>query len=367
MKLQRYGLLAGVLAGSLALAACGSDNTDTSGSGGGTSANSADCASGTLQMQGSSAQGPAMTAWIQAYQTKCSGANVNYTKSASGTGRTAFINKQNSLVGSDSALKEQQKTDADKRCSPGTAVDLPMVITPIAIGFNVSGVTKLTLTPSLISQIFNGKITKWNDAAIAKANAGVTLPATTITTVHRSTDSGTTQNFTNFLVAQAKADWPYEAGQSWQAPGGQGAANSTQLAQVVKSTDGAIGYLDNTDAKKNSLAVVSIDTGSGGVDITTDSVSKAVEAAKSSATGQDIKLTIDYGLKAAGAYPAILATYEITCTSGLPSDQAKLIKSFLTYTASDAGQQEVTKAGHYPLPASLLTQVQQAVASLSAS
>jgi phosphate transport system substrate-binding protein len=371
VKLQRLGAIAGLVAGALALTACGSDNTTGNNNGGGggngTQAAGSDCGSGTLSTGGSSAQKPAMTAWIQAYQNKCSSASINYDGQGSGFGVTQFTQGQFPMAGSDSALKDTEAAAAASHCTGGTPVDIPMVATPVAIIYNLSGVTKLTVTPEILAKIYAGKITNWNDAALKAANAGTTLPDKSITAVHRADDSGTTDNFTKFLDAQDKADWTFGTGKAWKAPGGVGGKASAGVVQNVKGTDGAIGYVDGPDAKKNNFTPASLDTGSGAVDISADAVGKALSAAQVAVTGQDIKVSINYGLKQAGAYPAILVTYEITCTKGLPSDQAKFVHSFLAYTSSAEGQALLEPLGHLPLPADLLSKVQTAVAGLSTS
>jgi phosphate transport system substrate-binding protein len=370
VKLQRHGLVAGLIVGALALSACGSDNDDAaapSGGASGSSGSTADCPSGELSATGSSAQNSAYTAWISAYQAQCGDVSINYDPQGSGAGRTAFYNKQVPLAGSDSSIKDEDRGKADARCAPGKAVDIPTVITPIAAVYNLQGVDKLTLTPALLGQIFDGKITTWNDPKIAAANKDAQLPSTSITSVHRATDSGTTENFTKFLSAQDKTSWTYEPGQAWPAKGGQGASNSAAMVQQVKGTDGAIGYVDNPDAVKNQLKTVAIDTGSGAVEISADTVAKAVEAAQPTNKDGDVTLKINYGLKDAGAYPAILATYQLTCTQGLSSEQAGLVKGFLTYQASDAGQAEIEKVGYVPLPDSLKKTVQDAISGLASA
>ena len=216
-------------------------------------AGSLDCASGTLSWDGSSAQKTAVTQWVQRYQNQCSDASINYQGQGSGAGRTAFYGGQIPVAGSDAPIADDDRGKADARCSGGKAIDLPMVLTPVEFIYNVKGVSDLTLTPSILAKIFSGKITTWNDPEIAAANKGVTLPDTTITTVHRSKDSGTTQNFAGFLAAQVPDLWTYGTGQAWKAPGGQGAADSSALVQSVKGMDGAIGYVDGPDATKNSL------------------------------------------------------------------------------------------------------------------
>jgi len=368
VKLQRHGLVVGLIAGALVLSACGSDNEDlATGGGAATGGNAADCPSGSLSAAGSSAQNSAYTAWIAAYQAQCADLAVTYDPQGSGNGRTQFFNRQVPLAGSDSAIKDEDRAKADARCAPGKAVDLPTVITPIAVVYNLAGVPDLALTPTLIAQIFDGKITSWNDPAIAKANPDAQLPSTSITSVHRATDSGTTENLTKFLSAQDDTAWTYEPGQAWPAKGGQGASNSAAMVQQVKGTDGAIGYVDNPDAVKNQLPTVAVDTGSGAVKISAQSVAKAIEAAETKDTGGDITMKINYGLKDAGAYPAILATYQITCTEGLSSEQAGLVKGFLTYQASDEGQAAIEKVGYVPLPDALRKTVQDAVARLASS
>jgi phosphate transport system substrate-binding protein len=373
VKLPRPGFVVAIVASGVLLAACGSDNTNGTPAGGGSpsasgsSGAAVNCPDGDLNWDGSSAQKPAVNAWIEAFQNKCSSVSINYPGNGSGGGRTSFIQKQVPVAGSDSHLTDAQQGDADKRCAGGKAVDIPMVLTPVALIYNIKGVSKLTLTPAIIAKIFSGKITTWNDPAIMAANSGVNLPATTITSVHRASDSGTTDNFAKFLDAQDKADWTFGTGQAWKAPGGVGAKDSAALVQNVKGTDGAIGYVDGPDATKNGLTPAALDTGSGAVEISPDTVGKAVQAAQVTVNGQDITVKINYGLKEAGAYPAVLATYEITCTAGLPADQAKFVKSFLTFTASAEGQAVLAPLGHIALPADLLSKVQTAVAALPGS
>ena len=206
MKLQRPGLVAGLVAGVLALSACGSDNTADSGAGSGSasaSGASLDCASGTLSWDGSSAQKTAVTALDPAVPERSARtSSINYPGEGSGAGRTAFYGGQIPMAGSDAPIAEEDRSKADARCSGGKAITLPTVLTPVEFVYNVSGVTDLTLTPDILAKVFSGKITNWSDPEIAAANKGVTLPNKTITTVHHSTDSGTTQNFAKFLAAQ---------------------------------------------------------------------------------------------------------------------------------------------------------------------
>jgi phosphate transport system substrate-binding protein len=362
----RFAALGGVVvAGALALTACGSNNNGPSAASGapapapGTA--NANCVKATVNAAGSTAQANAMTEWIKGYQAGCAGAQVNYNANGSGAGVTSFSTGQVAFAGSDSALSPLTKPAADKRCTGGEAIDLPMVVGPIALVYNLPGVSTLNLSPTTIAGIFSGKIVKWNDAAIAKDNTGVTLPSTAISTLHRSDASGTTDNFTKFLTATAPAGWTFKGGKVWTAPGGQGLKGSTGISATLKSTPGAIGYVEMSYATNGNLQTAKVNN----VALSTDSAGVTVASAKVAGTGSDLALKIDYATKAAGAYPIVLVTYEITCTKGLPAGDASFVKSFLTYTSSTAGQGVLAKLGYAPLPASVLTQVQTAVAALS--
>ncbi|MFN8157155.1 MAG: phosphate ABC transporter substrate-binding protein PstS [Candidatus Nanopelagicales bacterium] len=351
------------LAAALALAACGSDNGGGTSSASGSGSSSISCESGSIKASGSSAQKNAMTSWVNAYQTACAGAQIDYQANGSGAGIKDFINKQTAFAGSDSALKDQDKTDADARCAAGPAIDIPMVGGAIVAAYNLSGVEKLTLTPKLLAQIYSGKVTKWNDPAIAAVNSGVTLPDAAIAAFHRSDSSGTTDNFTKYLAAQAGSDWSFDHSKDWKAPGGQGAKGSDGVAASVKSTPNSIGYVELSFAQSQSLASAWIDNGGGAVEPTSANAAVTIESATVTGTGNDLALKIDYSTTK--GYPIVLVTYEITCEKGLDSSLVPLTKSFLTYTASDAAQAALSTSGYVPITGDLLTKVRTAVSSIS--
>jgi phosphate transport system substrate-binding protein len=369
VNLFRHGRLAGVaLVGTLALAACGSDNNATASSSGTATAGGAiACKPGSLKASGSSAQGNAMTTWVNSYQQACSAATIDYTPSGSGAGITDFENNQTAFAGSDSALKAADATKAAARCGAGnTAIDLPMVVGPIAVAYNLPGQDGLVFTPDVLAKIFSGKISKWNDPAIAALNSGATLPAASIVTFHRNDSSGTTDNFTKYLTAAAPGSWTYGHDKTWKAPSGQGAKGSDGVAAALKQAPNTLGYVEYSFTQQGGLQVAKIDNGGGPVQLTPDNAGKAVAAAKVTGTGNDLTLSLDYTTKTAGAYPIVLVTYEITCEKGLPANELDLTKSFLTYVSSSAGQAKLNAAsGYAPLPAALLTKVQAAVAAIS--
>ncbi|MEU6179090.1 phosphate ABC transporter substrate-binding protein PstS [Streptomyces coeruleorubidus] len=374
MKLQRMNrraLALGALAvsGALALTACGSDET---GNPGGGSSNAAapsnikcDDAKGQLQASGSSAQKNAIDAWVKQYTAACKSVQVNYNPTGSGAGITAFLQGQTAFAGSDSALKPEEVEQSKKVCSGGQAIDLPMVGGPVAIGYNVEGVDNLVLDASTLAKIFDSKITKWNDPAIAKLNPDAKLPDVKIQAFHRSDESGTTDNLTKYLKAAAPNDWKYEPGKAWEAKGGQSAQGSSGLAQQVKQTPGAISYFELSYAK-DGMKTVSIDTGaSKPVEATLENATRAIAAAKQVGTGKDLALELDYATKAEGAYPITLVTYEIVCDKGNKADTLPSVKSFLGYMASEDGQGLLEDAAYAPMPEEVITKVRETVNGLS--
>ncbi|MEU3510916.1 phosphate ABC transporter substrate-binding protein PstS [Streptomyces longwoodensis] len=377
MKLQRMNrraLTLGALAvsGALALTACGSDDTGSSGDSSSsasatTAAGSIKCddAKGQLLADGSSAQKNAIDAWVKNFTQACNGVQINYKGSGSGAGITAFTQGQVAFAGSDSALKPEEVTASKQVCSGGQGIDLPMVAGPIAVAVNVSGVDSLTLDAPTIAKIFDGKITKWNDAAIKKLNPSAKLPDLKIQAFHRSDESGTTDNFTKYLIAAAPNDWKYSGGKAWQAKGGQAAQGSSGVAQGVKQTNGAIGYMELSYAK-DGLKTVDIATGaSAPVKASSDGATKAVAAAQVVGTGSDLSLKLDYTTKADGAYPITLVTYEIVCDKGNKSASLPGTKAFLNYIASQEGQSILSGIDYAPMPDAIISKVRSTVASLS--
>jgi phosphate transport system substrate-binding protein len=371
VQINRLGILAGLVASAIALTACGSDSnssnsggTTTSGSSSSASG-SASCGSGSLKAEGSTAQKNAMDQWISDYQSKCSGATVNYNGTGSGAGVQQFTGKQVDFAGSDSALdpSKGERAAAEKACG-SPAWDLPMVTGPIAVAYKLKGVSSLTLTPSLVAKIFQGSITKWNDPAIAAANSGVTLPSTPITVFFRSDASGTTQNFEKYLAAAAPSDYTAKPSKVWSGKVGSGKKGSDGVQQGVTGVEGGVGYMEWSFAQNGNLGVAKIDNGGGAVDLSADSAAKAVSSAKVTGTGGDLTMKLDYATKQAGAYPIVLVTYEIVCSKYADPAKGSAVKAFMNYIAG-GGQQGLTSLGYAPLPTSVQSQVQASIAKIS--
>ncbi|WP_435404531.1 phosphate ABC transporter substrate-binding protein PstS [Mycolicibacterium obuense] len=341
----------------ITLAGCGSDNNTASGgssssAASGSSSAPADCGGkNALTAEGSTAQQNAVALFNQVWGQKCQGKNLSYNPTGSGAGREQFIAKTVDFAGSDSALSGDQVAAAAQRCGGNPAWNLPLVFGPIAMAYNLDGVDKLVLNGDTLAKIFQGQITKWNDPAIAALNSGTTLPDTAITPIYRSDSSGTTDNFQKYLKAAAPEAWTKDAGSEFQGGAGEGASKSAGVTQAVQATPGSIGYVEKGFAQQAGLKYAQIDTGAGAVELTDETAGKAIDAAKFAAEGNDLTLDLNslYGTKEAGAYPLVLATYEIVCSAGYDADTSAAVKSFLTVAAND-GQGGLSSAGYVPLP-----------------
>ncbi|MFI9721258.1 phosphate ABC transporter substrate-binding protein PstS [Streptomyces sp. NPDC052396] len=376
MKLQRKNRLRAVALGAIAvssalvLTACGSDNNSDNGSGGNGSTKAAGkikCeGKGQLLASGSSAQKNAMDLWVKNFTQACPDIQINYKATGSGAGIQEFLSGKTAFAGSDSPLKPEEVTKSKDVVKGGQGIDLPMVGGPIAIGYNVPGVDSLVLDADTLAKIFDGKIEKWNDPAIAKLNSGAKLPDLKIQPFHRSDESGTTDNFTKYLKAAAGSSWSYAPAKAWPVKGGQSADGSAGVSSQVNQTKGAISYFELSYATANNIHTVKLNTGaSTPVEATSDNASKAIAEAKIVGTGKDLSLKLNYNTKAEGAYPLTLVTYEVIGDKGNKSDTLPAAKSFLTYIASEDGQSVLKGLGYAPLPAEIAQKVRENIAGLS--
>jgi len=376
MRRQAIGLAALAALATLSLAACGSDPTSATeqpgGAEPGSSANASGlaCPAGKLSAEGSSAQNNAITEVIADYNAECGDkATIEYNPTGSGAGIKSFYNSLVDFAGSDSALKTEEKDgviEADKakeRCQNNPAWNIPMVVGPIAFAYNVDGVDKLVLNAETLAEIFNGTIKTWNDPKIARLNSGTKLPSANITVFFRSDESGTTENTTKFLSKAGNGAWKDEPAKAWTGTG-DGKNKSSGVAEATANTKNSITYIEWSYAKDNTLSMAQLDSGNGPVELTGDSVAKAVDEAKVKGSGNDLNLDLKYSGNKAGAYPALLVTYEIVCSKGLAADKTTIVKDFLTYFSSSDAQQKLPDLGYAPLPSELESKVQAAVAAI---
>ena len=366
VKLSHVGRSAAVLAiGALALTACGSDNP-TGSAGGGSGEQSG--VSGTLTGIGASSQQAAMTAWQNGFQSANSGATVQYSPDGSGAGRKAFLAGGANFAGSDAYLSEDEVSQAKQQCGDAGAMDLPVYVSPISVAFNLPGVKSLNLDAPTIAKIFKGEIKKWNADEIKKQNPDADLPDTAVTVVHRSDDSGTTENFTDYLSKAAPQDWTEEPAQAW--PTKYAAENNKGTSGVVSttsSTEGAVTYADSSAV--GDLGTAAIKVGEKYVAHSADAAAKAVEVSKQvEGRGEhDMAIDIDRATTEAGAYPLVLISYHVVCSTYDSQETADLVKSFEKYVVSEDGQKAAAdSAGSAPLSQSLRDEAKAAVESISA-
>jgi len=372
VKLNRHSRLAatavmGALA--LTLAACGSDNATGDASAAAPSASGGEtmaALSGELNGAGASSQESAMGAWRAGFQAANPDVIVNYDPVGSGGGRTQFLDGSVAFAGSDSALSAEELVTATTRCFGGDAMDLPVYVSPIAVIFNLSGVTELNLSAETIAAIFDGKITTWDDAAIAADNAGVTLPSTAITPVHRSDDSGTTKNFTDYLSKAGNGAWSYEADGVWPIDGGESAQGTSGVVQAVQAGEGTIAYADAS--KAGDLGKVSIKVGDTFVAASEEAAAKTLDVSPrdDTRTANDIVIKVDRTTTEAGAYPLILVSYLVACQQYDNQSDVDNVKAFLTYVAGAEGQAAAeSAAGSAPISDALRTDVQAGIDSIA--
>lgn len=356
VNINRKGALAAAstIAAVALVAACGSDG------GGGTQ---------TISGEGSTAQQKAMEHFSKVL-TDNGDIVLDYTGSGSGDGIKKFIAGDVDFAGSDSALSDAEAEKAKQRCSNNDAWHIPLVAGPVAIAYNLSGVSDLNLNPAVLAGIFDSKITKWNAPEIAALNPGKTLPDQAIVPVHRSDSSGTTDNFQRFLQASAPQAWPYKHSKEFKGQGGSAAAKSTGVGDTVKKTPGSITYVEWGFATENNLGVAALDFGAGPVKLSSETAGKALDTVQFKTPGSnDLVVDTDalFASKTAGSYPLLLTTYEIVCSTGYSDSQTSTTLKDAFTTILDKGQSGLADLGYVPLPTSYKNTLQKTVDALTGS
>jgi phosphate transport system substrate-binding protein len=354
--------LAGSVAALVALgiAACGSsDNSSTSSSGSASSGS----VSGSITGAGSTLAAPIYQQWGS--DLKGQGITLNFQPVGSGAGVTAWEQGTADFAGSDPALGDDEIAAASKK--GGDPVHIPTVFGGITVSYNVSGVkTGLKLDGATIADIFLKKITKWNDPAIARLNAGTSLPDKPITVVHRSDSSGTTKGFTQFL-ADYSPEWKSGPGvdKTIKWPTGTGAKGNNGVAAAVKQSDGSIGYVEQAYALQNNFTFASVKNKSGSF------VAPTLESTSAAGDGLDLPADLRFtaiDAPGANAYPIVSQTFVIVhtdlCAGGMTEQKAKVFKAFIDYGLSDKGQNSAKELSYAPLPSDLLAKAKEQVAKL---
>ena len=337
-------------------AACGSSSkSPTATTGAGASTTAAANVSGTLNGSGSTFQAAYNQVAIQNFQQKNSGATINYQGKGSGAGQTDLANQVVQFAGSDVPVPAASLSSF----KGGSILYFPTVLGPITVSYNLSGVKTLKLSAPTIAKIFSLKITNWNDPAIA-ADGNSGLPNLPITVVHRSDSSGTTANFTAFLVKADATDWTLGTGKTINWAGNTVAGNGNSgVASAIKGKSGAIGYVDYSDAKAAGLVWAQVKNEAGSyVDATLAGASAAAAAATVNAN-----LTYDpIWAPGADSYPITSPTYIITYAKYGSSGTVALLQAFINYILSSDGQKLAGTVDFAALPSSL---AQKAAAQVS--
>src|SRR6476620_4189706 len=307
-----FVVLSAAIVLAIAVAACGSSGDTTGSSGGGS-------VSGEIAGAGSTAQQAAQEAWIAEFENENSDVTISYYPVGSGGGREQFIAGGTAYAGSDAALspEEGELEKAEARCKAGQLIEVPDYISPIAIIYNLPGVEDLQLDPETLAKIFNQEITSWNDKAIAADNPGAELPDTRITPVNRSDESGTTENFTEYLSEVVPSIWSYEVSGDWPVKGGEAASGTSGVVEAVAAGEGAIGYADASQA--GELGIAKIQVGKNFEEPTPEAAAKVLEESPLDKELSPGKYTIAYKLdrktESEGTYPIVLTSYLIACTT----------------------------------------------------
>jgi phosphate transport system substrate-binding protein len=342
---------AAVAAMALSLAACSSSSGSSPSSGGSSGAS----LSGTLNGSGSTFQLTFQQEAISSFKSVQPSMTVNYGGGGSGKGRTDLASGVVQYAGSDSPIPSDETANFKGK----TVLYFPVVVGPITISYNLSGVSKLQLDAPVIANIFQAKIKKWNDPAIAAINPGVKLPSTPIVIARRSDSSGTTANFSEFLVEGAPGVWKLGSSStiSWPATSRGGNGNGG-VAQIVKSTPGAIGYVDYSDAKASGLTYASVKNKDG--DYVAPSVSAATAAADNATVASNLTFSAIWA-PGATSYPITYQSWVLVYQAQSGANNTKMLKAYIGYLLG-AGQKLLPQLNYAPLPASI---DQKATAQLS--
>ena len=364
MKISTFGAPVALLAAAaLTLSACATNEPAQPGNGG---SNGATTAASTLAGKGASSMSAAQQKWIADYQSAHPGVTINYSPDGSGAGRQAFTSGAVQYAGSDRPFKDDEMGAGKfgKCTAESNALNLPVYVSPIAVIFNVNGVTDLKLDPDTLAGIFAGKITKWNDPKIVNTNKGATLPDAAITAVHRADDSGTTSNFTDYLHQAAPSVWTEAASDTFPgAFGGESAKGTSAVVDAVTTGTNTIGYADASAAK--DLGHAQLEVGTEWLSPTAEAAAKIVDESKQVTGRGEHDLALTLTRKAPGVYPAVLVSYALVCEAYKDANDAQLVKGFIGYAASADGQKAAAQAaGSAPLSESMQAKVKAAIDSI---
>jgi phosphate transport system substrate-binding protein len=314
-----------------------------------------------LQINGAGATFPypIYSKWFAEYNRQHPNIAINYQSIGSGGGVRQLTNRTVFFGASDMPM-----TDEQIKAAPGPVLHFPTVLGAVVPVFHLNGVNDLKFSGPVLADIYLGKITKWNDAAIAKLNPGVTLPATEIAVVHRSDGSGTTFIFVDYLAkvsAEFKSKVGVNSSVNW--PAGVGGKGNEGVAGLVSQTPGAIGYVELIYALQNKIDFGSIQNAAGEfVKASPDSVTKAAAGAT---VPDDFRVSIT-NAPGAGAYPISSFTWLLLYQEPGDATQARAMVDFVKWAVTD-GQKFATELGYAPLPENVVMRELETVQKIKTS
>jgi phosphate transport system substrate-binding protein len=298
---------------------------------------------------------PLYSKWFSDYNKKNPNLRFNYQSIGSGGGIKQITEKTVDFGASDAPLSEEELAKA-----PGV-LHIPTVLGAVVVTYNAS-IDGLKLTPATLSGIFMGKITKWNDPALAKDNPGAKLPDTAVTVAHRSDGSGTTYVFTDYL-AKVSPEWKSTvgAGKSVKWPVGLGAKGNEGVTGLVKGTPGAIGYVELAYANQNKLPTAALKNHDGAF------VKPSLEATSEAAAGvempDDFRVSIT-NASGKSAYPIAAFTYLLVYKDQGDKAKGEALINFLWWAVHD-GQTAAAPLDYAPLPKAVVTKVDKKLQAMT--
>jgi phosphate transport system substrate-binding protein len=286
---------------------------------------------------------PIYSKWFDEYGKKNPNVRINYQSIGSGGG-IKQLSAQTVFFGA----SDMPMTDEQLKGAPGPILHFPTVLGAVVPVYNLPGVTApIRFNGALLAQIYLGKITKWNDPAIAQLNPGVALPATDVAVVHRSDGSGTTFIFCDFL-SKTSPEWKQKVGAStavqWSA--GVGGKGNEGVSGLVKQTPGAIGYVELIYALQNKIPYGTVQNKAG--TFVTASLDSVTAAAAGVNVPDDFRVSIT-DADGKDAYPIASFTWMLLYKQPQDADRAKVMRDFMRWALTD-GQQYAKALGYAPLP-----------------
>jgi phosphate transport system substrate-binding protein len=305
---------------------------------------------------------PIYTKWFDAYNKK-TGVQINYQSIGSGGGIRQFTEGTVDFGATDGPMNEGQIAAVN-----GNVLHIPTVLGAVVVTYNLPslGETKLKMDGETLTEIFMGRVTKWNDKHLAALNPGVKLPDQDIIVVHRSDGSGTTYVFTDFLNKFSR-EWKdkvgYATSVNW--PVGLGGKGNEGVTQQIKQVEGALGYVELIYAISNKLPYMTMKNSAGSfVDPSLESVTAAAASAK---LGKDTDFRVSItNAPGAGSYPISSFTWLLVKKDNKDAAKAKLVRDFLTWMITPDAQKMASELRYAPLPAEVVSLIQARLPTLKA-